>query len=117
MDGDGPDVFDRTVEWAVGAGLETATFHIMTPYPGTALFRRMDAAGRIVHRDWDRYDTRHVVYRPRGLSAEQLEAGVPRLLPVGGDLARGGREAGPGPVAPSRVRRWLEESSSPCGTR
>src|SRR5690349_3552958 len=75
MDGDGPDVFDRTVEWGVDVGLETATFHIMTPYPGTALFRRMDAAGRIVHRDWDRYDTRHVVYRPRGLSPEQLEAG------------------------------------------
>jgi radical SAM superfamily enzyme YgiQ (UPF0313 family) len=75
MDGDGPDVFDRTVEWAVSAGLETATFHIMTPYPGTALFRRMDAAGRIAHRDWDLYDTRHVVYRPHGLSAEQLEAG------------------------------------------
>jgi radical SAM superfamily enzyme YgiQ (UPF0313 family) len=34
MDGDGPDVFDRTVDWAVAAGVETATFHIMTPYPG-----------------------------------------------------------------------------------
>jgi radical SAM superfamily enzyme YgiQ (UPF0313 family) len=75
MDGDGPDVFERTVAWAVGVGLETATFHIMTPYPGTALFRRMEAAGRIAHRDWDLYDTRHVVYRPHGLSAEQLEAG------------------------------------------
>lgn len=75
MDGDGPDVFDRTVEWAVGAGLETATFHIMTPYPGTALFRRMEAAGRIVHRDWHRYDTRHVVYRPQGMTPDQLEAG------------------------------------------
>lgn len=75
MDGDGPDVFDRTVEWAVGVGLETATFHIMTPYPGTALFRRMVAADRIVHRDWDRYDTRHVVYRPQGLTPAQLEAG------------------------------------------
>ena len=75
MDGDGPDVFDRTVAWGVDVGLETATFHIMTPYPGTALFRRMEAAGRIVHRDWDRYDTRHVVYRPRGLTAGQLEAG------------------------------------------
>ena len=75
MDGDGPDVFDRTVAWAVGNGLETATFHIMTPYPGTALFRRMEAAGRIVHRDWDRYDTRHVVFEPRGLTPEQLESG------------------------------------------
>jgi radical SAM superfamily enzyme YgiQ (UPF0313 family) len=75
MDGDGPDVFDRTVAWAVDHGLETATFHIMTPYPGTALFRRMAAADRIVHRNWDRYDTRHVVYRPRGMTPEQLEDG------------------------------------------
>ncbi|AGL17167.1 radical SAM domain-containing protein [Actinoplanes sp. N902-109] len=75
MDGDGPDVFDRTVEWGVANGLETATFHIMTPYPGTALHRRMAAAGRIVHQDWDRYDTRHVVHRPQGMTAGQLEDG------------------------------------------
>ncbi|MGI5239176.1 B12-binding domain-containing radical SAM protein [Dactylosporangium sp. CA-139066] len=75
MDDDGPDVFDRTVEWAVTQGIETATFHIMTPYPGTALFRRIEAEGRIAHRDWDRYDTRHVVYEPRGMTPRQLEDG------------------------------------------
>jgi radical SAM superfamily enzyme YgiQ (UPF0313 family) len=75
MDGDGPDVFDRTVEWAVAHGIETATFHIMTPYPGTALFRRIEAQGRIRHRDWDRYDTRHVVYDPVGLTPPELESG------------------------------------------
>ena len=51
LDDDGPDVFDRTVDWAVRR-LETATFHIMTPYPGTALHerverRRPDAAPRV----------------------------------------------------------------------
>jgi len=75
MDDDGPDVFDRTVVWAVEAGIETATFHIMTPYPGTALYERMQAQGRMLHRDWDLYDTRHVVFRPHGLTAGQLEAG------------------------------------------
>jgi radical SAM superfamily enzyme YgiQ (UPF0313 family) len=75
MDEDRPDVFARTVEWAVGQGIETATFHILTPYPGTALHQRMEREGRILHRDWDRYDTRHVVFRPRGMTAEQLEAG------------------------------------------
>jgi len=75
LDGDGPDVFARTVEWGVSRGLETSTFHIMTPYPGTALHRRMTDDGRIVTDDWDRYDTRHVVYRPTGMSPEQLEAG------------------------------------------
>ncbi len=75
MDDDGPDVFSRTVEWAVAQGIETATFHILTPYPGTALHERMVADGRIVHHDWDRYDTRHVVFRPARLTADQLEAG------------------------------------------
>jgi radical SAM superfamily enzyme YgiQ (UPF0313 family) len=75
MDDDGPDVFSRTVDWAVGQGIETATFHIMTPYPGTTLYQRMQAEGRILHTDWDRYDTRHVVYRPARLTATELTDG------------------------------------------
>jgi radical SAM superfamily enzyme YgiQ (UPF0313 family) len=75
MDDDGPDVFERTVDWAVAQGIETATFHIMTPYPGTALYERMSGQGRMLHRDWDRYDTRQVVFAPRRMSAAQLEAG------------------------------------------
>jgi radical SAM superfamily enzyme YgiQ (UPF0313 family) len=78
LDADGPDVFDRTVEWAVGCGIETATFHILTPYPGTELFRRMEGEGRIRTRDWDLYDTRHAVFRPARMSVEQLEGGYRR---------------------------------------
>jgi radical SAM superfamily enzyme YgiQ (UPF0313 family) len=75
MDGDDQSVFDRTVEWATAQGIETATFHILTPYPGTALYQRMAAQGRLLHSHWDLYDTRHVVYRPARLTAEALEAG------------------------------------------
>jgi len=75
MDEDDEGVFERTVEWAISVGIETATFHILTPYPGTALFQRMEAEGRILHRDWDLYDTRHVVYRTKNMSAEALERG------------------------------------------
>jgi len=75
MDEDDEGVFARTVDWAIGVGIETATFHILTPYPGTALFQRMEKDGRILHRDWDLYDTRHVVYRTRSMSAERLEKG------------------------------------------
>lgn len=78
MDDDGADAFDRTVDWALRNGLTTATFHIQTPYPGTELHRSLAAAGRITSRDWDRCDTRHVVYRPRRLSPEALEAGCRR---------------------------------------
>lgn len=75
MDEDGPDVFDRTADWAVSHGIETATFHVMTPYPGTALFHRMEAEGRLLHRDWDLYDTRHTVFKPARLTPDQLENG------------------------------------------
>ena len=75
MDADDPSVFGRTVDWAVGQGIETATFHILTPYPDTGLWRRMNGQGRIVHTRWDEYDTRHVVFRPARMSAETLEAG------------------------------------------
>ena len=75
MDEDDSSVFERTVEWAIEQGIETATFHILTPYPGTALYRRMETEGRILHRNWELYDTRHVVYRPQGITVEELEAG------------------------------------------
>jgi radical SAM superfamily enzyme YgiQ (UPF0313 family) len=75
MDDDDESVFERTVEWAVSQGIETATFHTLTPYPGTALYQRMAAQGRLAHSRWDLYDTRHVVYRPARLTPEALEAG------------------------------------------
>lgn len=75
MDDDNPDVFDRTVEWAVKHGIETATFHILTPYPGTALHARMVEQGRMLHENWDLYDTRHCVHKPAKLTGEQLETG------------------------------------------
>jgi radical SAM superfamily enzyme YgiQ (UPF0313 family) len=78
MDHDDESVFDRTVDWAVAHGIETATFHILTPYPGTALYTRMSAAGRVVSDDWDLYDTRHVVYRPIRMTPETLQAGYYR---------------------------------------
>lgn len=78
MDGDDDSVFDRTVEWAVKQGIETATFHILTPYPGTALYERMLKAGRLLHTDWDLYDTRHTVFRPALMTPEALEEGYRR---------------------------------------
>ncbi|WP_375435379.1 B12-binding domain-containing radical SAM protein [uncultured Hymenobacter sp.] len=76
LDDDGPDVFQRTVEWAVRQGITTATFHIATPYPGTDYFKRMEAEGRLLHRHWNEYDTRTVVHQPGPyLTAEQLKTG------------------------------------------
>lgn len=75
FDDDHPDVFKETVDWAVSQGITTATFHILTPYPGTRLFDQLLKAGRITHFHWDMYDTRHVVYKPSHISSFDLKFG------------------------------------------
>ena len=97
MDGDDPTVFDRTVDWAVRHGIETATFHILTPYPGTALHQRMSMQRRITTTDWDLYDTRHAVFTPAQMTGEQLEQGYWRAYRDfyrWGAIARGARAHG-----------------------
>jgi radical SAM superfamily enzyme YgiQ (UPF0313 family) len=75
FDCDGPDVFGRTVAFAVENEIETATFHVLTPFPGTPFFDRMARDGRLLHRDWRRYDTRHAVFRLSRMTADELETG------------------------------------------
>jgi radical SAM superfamily enzyme YgiQ (UPF0313 family) len=75
MDDDNHSVFDSTVEWAIQQGVETATFHILTPYPGTALYKRMEVENRITTFDWDLYDTRHTVFKPKQINPVELENG------------------------------------------
>lgn len=75
FDHDRPDVFAKTATWIEANRLECATFHILTPYPGTPLFCQFEAEGRLLHKNWDLYDTAHVVFRPKHLTAAQLAAG------------------------------------------
>lgn len=75
FDHDRKDVFRRTAEWIEENRLECATFHILTPYPATPLFRQLEAEGRLLHRDWDQYDTAHAVFRPKHMSPDELEQG------------------------------------------
>jgi radical SAM superfamily enzyme YgiQ (UPF0313 family) len=75
FDHDRPDVFARTVEWIEANRLECATFHILTPYPATPLYRQLEREGRLLHRNWDLYDTAHAVFQPKHMCPEQLEEG------------------------------------------
>lgn len=75
FDGDRRDVFATLAEWIDATRLECATFHILTPYPGTPLFRKMEEEGRLLHRDWALYDTAHVVFRPTHMAPEELQLG------------------------------------------
>jgi radical SAM superfamily enzyme YgiQ (UPF0313 family) len=75
FDGDRKETFMQLADWIESNRLECSTFHILTPYPGTPLFRQYEAEGRLLHRDWDKYDTAHVVFRPKHLTPEQLLLG------------------------------------------
>jgi radical SAM superfamily enzyme YgiQ (UPF0313 family) len=75
FDHDTPDVFEKTVNWLEENRLACATFHILTPYPGTPLFRQLEKEKRILHRDWKRYDTANVVFQPRSMTPGELQSG------------------------------------------
>lgn len=75
LDNDNSDVFKRTVDWGIENAITTSTYHILTPYPGTALYLAMKKAGRIVSSNWDDFDTRHVVYKAKNLTKNELEQG------------------------------------------
>ena len=75
FDGDHKETFVELAEWIEANHLECATFHILTPYPGTPLFRQFEAEGRLLHRDWDKYDTAHVVFQPRNMTPQELQLG------------------------------------------
>jgi radical SAM superfamily enzyme YgiQ (UPF0313 family) len=77
LDHDTPDVFQRTLEFAIRAKLFMALFAIQTPYPGTRLYRRLEQEGRLLHPEWWLVKERDdfPLYQPRGMSPEQLYAG------------------------------------------
>lgn len=68
-------VFERTVRFLEDCRPSLPTFHILTPYPGTLLFDRFDREGRLLHKDWRRYDHGQVVFQPKLMSAETLYRG------------------------------------------
>ncbi|MCW5893363.1 MAG: radical SAM protein [bacterium] len=78
FDTDDPEVFDRTVEFAIETRLTMATFAMLCPYPGTALYRRLAAEGRLTDPAWwlrpDHEDS-GPHYKPLHLTPQQLRDG------------------------------------------
>ncbi|MBP3888318.1 MAG: radical SAM protein [Cellulosilyticum sp.] len=75
LDGDDETTFDETLRWIVENRIETVTSHILTPYPGTKLYKNFLEQGRITDFDLSHYNTAHVVYQPKNMTAEQLYQG------------------------------------------
>ncbi len=75
-DDETPDVFLKTAQFAVQWGIDLPRFAILTPFPGTTLYRELDAQGRIVTRNWELYDGQHVVFQPAQMSVQELQQGT-----------------------------------------
>lgn len=74
-DEDDAGIFDRTARFVVESGIDLPRFAIQTPFPATPLFRRLEAEGRILTRDWELYDGQHVVHLPKKMSVAELQEG------------------------------------------
>jgi len=76
FDQDGEDVFERTAAFVDRAGIDAVRYAVYTPFPGTPVFAALEREGRILSRDWSRYTTEDVVFRPRRMTVERLEQGL-----------------------------------------
>ena len=76
FDSDTETIFDETLDFLESAGVQNVTFNMLTPYPGTPLYRRLEAEGRILTRDWSKYNSREdVVFQPRHMEPDTLLEG------------------------------------------
>jgi radical SAM superfamily enzyme YgiQ (UPF0313 family) len=76
FDNDDRSVFERTVEFVDRVKIDLPRYAVVTPFPGTALYRKLESEGRLLHRNWSLYDVEHVVFQPKQMSPEQLQEGL-----------------------------------------
>lgn len=78
-DTDGKDVFEKTVDFVRTTGIDGAQFSIQTPFPGTALYKRLTGENRLLledyPKDWRRHNGFEIVFQPRSMTIEELQEG------------------------------------------
>jgi radical SAM superfamily enzyme YgiQ (UPF0313 family) len=75
LDGDTPDIFMQTARFAIDAGIDLPRYAIVTPFPNTGLYKRLESEGRILTKNWELYDAQHVVFQPRQMTPQELYTG------------------------------------------
>jgi radical SAM superfamily enzyme YgiQ (UPF0313 family) len=76
FDNDDESVFERTVEFVDRTRIDLPRYAVVTPFPNTGLYRRLEAEGRLLHKNWSLYDVEHVVCQPKQMSPERLQDGL-----------------------------------------
>ena len=79
-DFDSQATFDELINFIRESNLLMPLINILTPFPGTKLFKRLEEEGRILHKDWSKYDTQHVVFLPARMSPEDLLQGYRKVV-------------------------------------
>lgn len=76
FDEDTKDTFDLTLEQINDMDMDVLEINILTPFPGTPLYSRLEKEGRIICRDWSKYNQVDVVFQPKNLTPEELKEGA-----------------------------------------
>jgi radical SAM superfamily enzyme YgiQ (UPF0313 family) len=79
FDTDTPDVFRKTLKVIKELEIDVADFSILTPFPGTPLFNKLDTEKRILTKDWKYYNMGRAVFKPNHMNPEELQEGVRRM--------------------------------------
>lgn len=79
FDTDTLDIFDKSYDFINEIGIDVIPINILTPYPGTPLFKKLNAEGRILTKDWSKYTTREVVFQPKNMTPDELMENTIRL--------------------------------------
>jgi radical SAM superfamily enzyme YgiQ (UPF0313 family) len=75
FDEDTSDIFRIMRTQIDRLGIDAVNFALLTPYPGTPLFHRLESEGRILTKDWSKYNRKNVVFQPKNMTKEELEVG------------------------------------------
>lgn len=75
FDSDDASIFEATVQRVIDFKVDIPRYSILTPYPGTGLYKRLLAEKRLLSCNWQDYDTMHVVFQPVKMSPDELYRG------------------------------------------
>lgn len=79
FDNDTPNVFNETMKMIKKLEIDAADFCVLTPFPGTPIFNKLEKEDRIVSKDWSKYDMKHVVFEPKNMTSDELIQGVKKM--------------------------------------
>ena len=80
FDTDTIEIFDTTIEMVNNLEIDAPSINILTPFPGTPLYNRLEKEGRILTKDWEKYTLLDVVFQPKQMSPQELLDGFKKVV-------------------------------------